>query len=130
MRPARLPLLLLLCALAPACDKASAVTGVGVGAAVTLGSVAVLGRTPADAVVSLATGRDCSVVRLDRGEEYCRAEEAPPEPPIFCTRSRGGVDCWTAREGAVATQRPLADGPIALTAAQEAHRTRRWPGLW
>lgn len=116
---------LLLLALA-GCDP----TGVGVGAAVTVGSVAVIGRTPVDAVVSAVSGRDCSVVRLDRGLGYCRPEEAPPAPPPFCTRSIGRVDCWRQPPLEMPAQRGVADGPQALNAAQEANRTRRWPGLW
>jgi hypothetical protein len=112
------PLLLLLLA---GCEP------VTIGAAVTAGSVAVIGRTPVDALVSAATGRDCSVVRLDRGQAYCRPEEAAPPPPAYCTRSLGRVDCWTAP---LPGQRGVADGPAALTAAQEADRTRRWPGPW
>jgi hypothetical protein len=118
LRP--LPLLLL-----AACDPAS----LGTTAAVGVGSVAVIGRTPVDAVVSLASGRDCSVVRLDRGQSYCRPVEAPPGPPPYCTRSLGGVDCWREPPLALPLQRGVADGPATLTAEQEAHRTRRW-GLW
>ena len=113
-----LPFLLLLL---PGCE------GLGIGAAVTAGSVAVIRRTPVDAVVSVVAGRDCSVVRLDRGEGYCRPEEAPPALPPFCTRSLGKVDCWTAP---LPGRRGVADGPAALSPVQEAHRTRRWPGLW
>src|SRR5215210_7676918 len=124
MRRAPLPLLLLL--LLAACDPA----GAGVATAVGLGSVAAIGRTPVDAVVSLAKGRDCSVVRLDRGQSYCRPEEAPPAPPPYCTRSLGSVDCWREPPLAIPLPRGVADGPAALSSAQqEAHRTRRW-GLW
>lgn len=98
-----------------------------VGAAVTAGSVVVIGRSPVDAVVSAATGRDCSVVRLDRGQDYCKPPEAPPAPPSYCTRSLGRVDCWTAP---LPGRRGVADGPETLNLAQEANRTRRWPGLW
>jgi len=100
---------------------------VTIGAAVTAGSVAVIGRSPVDAVVSAATGRDCSVVRLDRGQDYCRPQEAAPAPPAYCTRSLGRVDCWAAP---LPGRRGVADGPATLTAAQEANRVRRWPGLW
>lgn len=108
-----------------ACDPAS----LGATAAVGAGSVAVIGRTPVDAAVSLASGRDCSVVRLDRGLGYCRPVEPPPAPPPYCTRSLGRVDCWREPPLAFPMQRGVADGPVALTAEQEAHRTRRW-GLW
>lgn len=109
-----------------ACDT----TGLGVLAGVNVASVAVIGRTPVDAVVSVATGRDCSAVRLDRGESYCRGQEAPPVPSAYCTRSIGAVDCWTSPPLALPYPRGVADGPAGLTPAQEADRTRRWPGLW
>ena len=116
--PALLPLSL------AACDPAS------LGAAAAgAGSVVVIGRTPVDAAVSLARGRDCSVVRLERGLSYCRPEEPPPAPPPYCTRSLGRVDCWREPPLALPMQRGVADGPTTLTAEQEAHRTRRW-GLW
>ncbi|HYZ34361.1 MAG TPA: hypothetical protein VE684_18995 [Crenalkalicoccus sp.] len=123
--PSRLALLLLALALT-GCDG----TGLGVGAAVTVGSVATIGRTPVDAVVSLVSGRDCSAVRLDRGLSYCRPEEAPPAPPPYCTRSLGRADCWTRPPPGLPPPRGIADGPATLTPAQEADRTRRWPGLF
>lgn len=109
-----------------ACDA----TGLGLAGAVTVGSVATIGRTPVDAVVSVIAGRDCSAVRLDRGESYCRPAEPPPAPTPYCTRSRGSVDCWTSPPLALPYPRGVADQPAELTASQEAHRTRRWPGLW
>ena len=99
----------------------------GIGAAATIGSVAVIGRTPVDALVSVVAGQDCSVVRLDRGQSYCKPEEAPPAPPPFCTRSLGRIDCWAEP---IPGRRGVADGPATLTVAQDAHRTRRWPGFW
>jgi hypothetical protein len=119
-------LLLLLLLLLPGCDP----TGLGVAAGVTAGSVAVIGRTPVDAVVSLAAGRDCSVVRLDRGLSYCAAPEAAPAPQPYCTRSLGRVDCWTRPPLAVPPQRGVADGPSALTPEQEANRRRWGSGLF
>jgi hypothetical protein len=96
----------------------------GVAVGVTAGSVAVIQRTPADAVWSLATGRDCSAVRLDQGKSYCRPVEPPPVAQPYCTRSLGVADCWISPAG----QPPqLADGPSTLTPPQEANRTRRWP---
>jgi hypothetical protein len=105
-------------------------TAVGIAAAATAGSVAVIGRTPADALVSLVTGRDCSAVRVDRRQTYCAPEEAPPPPTPFCTRSLGAVDCWVQPPLADPPQRGVADGPTTLSPAQEANRTRRWPWLF
>jgi hypothetical protein len=98
-----------------------------VGVAATAGSVAVIQRSPFDAVYSLATGRDCSVVRLDEGKTYCRAVEPKPEPPPFCTRTLASVTCWQDPATVPNQPRGLADGPAGLTAAQEADRVRTWP---
>jgi hypothetical protein len=96
----------------------------GAAVGVTVGSVAVIGRTPIDALWSLASGRDCSAVLLEQGKGYCRATELPPVAQPYCTRSLGVADCWADPAGHPAA---LADGPSALTPAQEADRTRRWP---
>lgn len=115
--------LLLLTLLLPAC-QANPVELTTVVGGVTVGSIAVLHRSPFDALWSLATGRDCSVVRLDEGKTWCREPEPPPAPPPYCTRSLGTVDCWADPKG----QPPqVADGPSTLTPAQEADRTRHWP---
>ena len=92
-----------------------------------IASVMVFGRGIGDLVFSAATGRDCSVVRLEQGRSYCRPVEPPPAPPPYCTRSLGGVDCWANPEALPARPPKLADAP-APTPAQEAYRTRRWPG--
>ncbi|HEY4249955.1 MAG TPA: hypothetical protein VGM87_02075 [Roseomonas sp.] len=93
------------------------------------GSVAVMGRTPVDVVASLVTGRDCSVVRLDRRQSYCAPTEQPPAAQPYCTRSLGSVDCWTVPPHAIPPYRGVADGPNTLNAAQEADRTAWGPGL-
>jgi hypothetical protein len=98
-------------------------------------AVAVVGieipqRSPGDMVVSAITGRDCSVVHLDKREPYCRPMERAPEPPKFCTRSLGVVDCWAVPADVPNSPRGVADGPRWLTPEQEARRTMRWPGLW
>ena len=94
---------------------------------VAVASVVVIHRTPLDALWSLVTGHDCSVVRLDQGKGYCRPEEPPPEPPPYCTRSLGVADCWAAPADGPSMGREVSDGPRVLTPAQEANRTRRWP---
>jgi hypothetical protein len=120
---------LILCALVLAGCESAGPVGAGL-AVVNIATVTTIGRTLPDAAVSLVTGRDCSAVRLDRGQSYCRAEEPPPAPPPYCTRSLGRVDCWRSPPFATPAQPGVADGRAVLTAAQEAHRTRRWPGLW
>jgi len=99
------------------------------GAALTVGSVAAIHRTPIDAVYSAITGRDCSIVWLDKGESYCKSVEPPPPAPQYCTRSIGTVDCWSNPQDMANIAPPLANGPSTLTPAQEQDRTKRWPPL-
>ena len=119
--PPLLPLLLLALVLS-GCDAAH--EGV---AAVTVGSIATIHRTPIDAVVSLVSGKDCSVVRLDQNKTYCRPTEPPPEAPPVCTRSLATVDCWMDPSAMSDLPPEVADGPRALTPAQDADRTHTWP---
>jgi len=102
----------------------------GVAVVASVASIPVFHRTPVDLVVSAVTGRDCSVVHLDRGERYCYPREPAPEPPVFCTRSLGVADCWADPMNLPGHPREIADGPRALTVEQEMERTSRWPGLW
>jgi hypothetical protein len=101
-----------------------AVTGV---AAVNVGSIAVIQRSPFDAIYSILSGRDCSVVRLEQGKSYCRPVEPPPGAQPYCTRSLGVVDCWRDPASLPDRPPPVADGPGTLTPLQEADRTRTWP---
>ncbi len=98
----------------------------GVGALVGIGSIAAIGRTPVDAIWSIASGKDCSVVRLEKGLHYCREPDPPPESQPFCTRSLGRVDCWKDPASLPGTPVGVADGPDRLTPAQERERTRGW----
>jgi len=124
----RLPVVLVLLAALPLAG--CGVEGVGAVAAAEVVAIPVFHRSLPDMLVSGASGRDCSVVRLDRGETYCRDPEPPPTRPSFCTRSLGVVDCWTNPEALNGPPaREVADGARALTPAQESNRTRRWPGL-
>ena len=85
-----LPILLGLLAGCGITPEQAATVGVGV----TVGSIAVIQRSPLDAVYSAVTGRDCSIVRMEQGKSYYRPIEPPPEAPPYCTRSLGVVDCW------------------------------------
>ena len=98
-----------------------------IGSAAVVGSIPVLGRSPVDAVYSVATGRDCSIVRLEQGKTYCKPIEPPPGEPAFCTRSLANVDCWWEPAALEPRYRGVADGPVGLTAEQEADRVRGWP---
>ena len=97
----------------------------GALAAAEIASVVVFGRGIADIGVSAISGRDCSIVRLDRGLTYCAPIQTPAPVP-FCTRSLGVVDCWINPQALPTPQTPVADGP-APTPAQEQYRHARWP---
>ena len=101
-------------------------TGVG---ALGVGSIAVIQRSPFDALYSTLSGRDCSIVRMEQGKSYCRPLEPPPDPPPFCTRSLGVADCWRDPAALPDKPRELSDGPRTLTPLQEADRLRTWPPL-
>lgn len=89
--------------------------------------VAILHRTVLDTIYSALTGRDCSMVRLDRGESYCKPVD-PPVPPIpYCTRSLAGVDCWAHPELMPGIPAQVAQGPHELTREQDRIRLARWP---
>ena len=111
------------------CGPAAPLAEVGVGV-VSGASIPIFHRTPLDMAVSVATGRDCSIVHLDNGERYCHARDPVPETPLFCTRSLGVPDCWQDPSKLPGHPRELADGPRKLTAEQEKDRTKWWPGLW
>jgi hypothetical protein len=129
MRPAlpfpALPLLAFPLLALPGCDAASLTAG----AAVNIASVTLVGRSVPDIVISGLSGRDCSIVRMDRGLSYCGPSQEPPGPAPYCTPSLGRVDCWVTRPASIPMQRGVVDGQVALTPAQEANRTAWWPGL-
>ena len=100
--------------------------GVGVAAGVEAASVTVFGRGVVDAGVSAVTGKDCSVVRLDRQQTYCAPRERLPGPPPYCTRTLADVECWADPETFASLPRPLADSP-PLTPEQVSQITARWP---
>jgi hypothetical protein len=115
------PLGLVLAACHPAATPLVAV------AAAEAASVAVFGRGGFDLVYSAVSGRDCSIVRLDKGESYCKPKELPPAPPRFCTRTLGVPECFADPAFLPDHPAPLADGPTRLTPAQEKNRTAAWP---
>ena len=94
-----------------------------------IGSIVVIQRSPFDALYSVLSGRDCSIVRLDQGKSYCRPIEPPPEPPPYCTRSLAVANCWRDLAHFPNLPPQLADGPQTLTPVQEVNRTSNRPHL-
>jgi hypothetical protein len=122
-------LLMVCAALFPAACGVTPPEVLETAATVTVGSISIIHRSPIDALYSLVTGKDCSIVRLDKGLTYCRPIEPLPAPPPYCTRSIGNVDCWSDPQALVNPPPELANGPLTLTPEQDADRTRRWPPL-
>ena len=100
-----------------------------VGVAGAVGSIAIIQRSPLDAVYSIVSGRDCSIVRLDAGKSYCKPIEPPPEQQPYCTRSLGVVDCWADPANLPNRSPQVGDIPHGLTKEQEADRVKGWPNL-
>ncbi len=85
----------------------------------------VFGRGVIDVGVSAITGRDCSVVRLDRQQTYCAPRDRPVALP-YCTRTLGSVECWANPEAFTTLPRAVADTP-PLDAEQARLLAARWP---
>lgn len=60
---------------------------------------------------------------------FCAPLQPLPDPPPYCTRSIGAVDCWRSPPLALPARRGLADGRDTLTQAQSARRAQCWPGV-
>ena len=99
-----------LCGLALAACHPAAAPFVAVAGA-EAATVAVFGKGSVDLVYSAVSGRDCSIVRLDRGETYCKPRETAPPAQPYCTRTLGVAECFA--EPAQLPDHPaeLADGP-------------------
>jgi hypothetical protein len=83
-------------------------------------SYVVLQRGLFDTIYSLVTGKDCSLLNIERAGEYCRSEPVA-QPIAFCTRSLGDVDCWTVANP-YGPQRAVTDTPSPPVA----RRPVRW----
>ncbi len=126
IRPIRMVLRLSLVLLLPAAldGCAGAVALAGVEAA----SVTVFGRDVVDIGVSAITGKDCSLVRLDRQQTYCAARNQLPGPAPYCTQTLGMAQCWSNPEAFTTLPRQLADTP-APTADQARQAATGWLGV-
>ena len=88
-------------------------------------SVVVFGRSLGDLGYSAISGRDCSVVRLDRGQTYCAPRDVAVRE-AYCTRTLGAVDCWADPAILPTVRAGVGDTP-APSVAQETYRAARWP---
>ncbi|TVR99546.1 MAG: hypothetical protein EA406_03190 [Rhodospirillales bacterium] len=81
-------------------------------AGVQVAVVAGTGKTMVDHVVSLASGKDCSIVRKEQGRTYCREDEAVPAMPQHCYQTLGAIDCYVLPDPDAARRRPVPDTPV------------------
>ena len=88
-------------------------------------SVVVFGRSIGDLGYSAISGRDCSVVRLDKGQTYC-APQADPVRTAYCTRTLAAVDCWSGPALGAVNRPGVGDTPPP-TQAQLRFQASRWP---
>lgn len=51
-------------------------------------------KSVADHAVSLYSGKDCSTVRIERGETYCAEDDVDPKILVYCYRTLGDVTCY------------------------------------
>ncbi|MCW5698702.1 MAG: hypothetical protein KIT00_02555 [Rhodospirillales bacterium] len=65
--------------------------------AVEIASLAVTDKTLGDHVVSVVSGKDCSLVRSESGLSYCVEDEVKIAPAVHCYRTLGEVDCYRQR---------------------------------
>ena len=51
-------------------------------------------KSISDRAVSIYSGKDCSTVRIERGETYCAEDEVEPKVLVYCYRTLGKVSCY------------------------------------
>ncbi len=51
-------------------------------------------KTVIDHVVSVSSGKNCSSVRLEKGEVYCEEDEPQVKQNIYCYRTLANVTCY------------------------------------
>lgn len=87
----------------------------GCFAALGAGTVVASKKTPIDHVVSLFTGKDCSIVRKNRGDTYCVEDEVAAPVSVYCYPTLGEATCYASPDPYPGGQRRL--GSIAGVAA-------------
>ena len=71
------------------------------------GPAAVARTTPADHVLSLVVGKDCSIARSGRGFATCLDDEIVPPVRVHCYPTLGEATCYDAPDPFPGGQRKL-----------------------
>jgi hypothetical protein len=91
----------------------------GCAAAIGAGTVAATDKTPVDHLVSLVTGKDCSVVRRQRGSTYCVEDEITPPVRVHCYPTLGEATCYAEPDPFPGGQRKLgSEQPAVVTSGR------------
>ena len=51
-------------------------------------------KTMFDHIVSYASGKDCSAVRVEKGKRYCKEDEPIIKPQVYCYSTLGRASCY------------------------------------
>lgn len=86
----------------------------GCAATIGAGTVAATNKTPVDHLVSLAIGKDCSVVRRHRGSTYCVEDEITPPVRVHCYPTLGEATCYSEPDPYPGGQRKLGSEQAAV----------------
>lgn len=70
------------------------VTGCGTIVALEGASIVASDKAASDHLISWLSGKDCSVVRADRGLTYCAEDEVTIVPQVYCYKTLGSVSCY------------------------------------
>ncbi len=59
-------------------------------------TVITTGKTISDHIVSYATGKNCSTVRRQTGQNFCEEDDLSTPEEIYCYNSLGKVNCFAS----------------------------------
>ena len=57
-------------------------------------SLVTTGKAVEDHLFSAYSGKDCSAVRVNKGDTYCREDEPNPTPAVHCYQTLGDITCY------------------------------------
>jgi hypothetical protein len=96
------------------------------GAGTFAGTLSATGKTPMDHAYSLATGKDCSLVRKQRGLTYCIEDESVVEQALHCYPTLGETMCYRSPDPYPGGQRAIG-APPRLAGDDVGGQTARTP---
>lgn len=73
------------------------------------------GKTMSDHVVSVVSGKNCSSVRANNGQNFCVEDDVPPPQNIYCYPTLGSVTCYDRPDPHKGRYRTLGDNDTSLS---------------